>query len=183
MTIFKTEDYQKHYIHLLIDHFSKYIIGYKIADKPSPTLIKDLLKEASSKYTPDNIEFLTDGGTENVNQTVSTFIKETEIPIAHLIAQKDVLYSNSMVESVNKVIKHQFLFHKTIKDRNDLEKQLPESVQTYNTVRPQFSLDGNTPKETFAGTEIPFSTFSQKFKEQLQIRRKHHQNNLCNRCE
>ncbi len=44
-----------------------------------------------------------------------------------------------MIESVNKVIKHQFLFPKTIKDENKLEQLLTESISTYNTIRPQFS--------------------------------------------
>ncbi len=183
VTIFKTEDHQKHYIHFLIDHFSKYIIGYSIAHKTSPIIIKNLLKKANKNHKPDHIEFLTDGGTENVNHTVSSFINDNEIPIQHLIAQKDVIYSNSMIESVNKVIKHQFLFPKTIKNKNNLEQLLTESVSTYNTIRPQFSLGGNTPEETFNGTVIQFSKYSQKFKEQIQIRRKHHQNNQCGRCE
>ncbi len=120
---------------------------------------------------------------KNVNHTVSSFINDNEIPIQHLIAQKDIIYSNSMIKSVNKVIKHQFLFPKTTADKNELEQLLSESVNTYNTIRPQFSLGGNTPKETFTGTVIQFSKYSQKFKEQLQIRRKHHQNNQCSHCK
>ena len=88
-----------------------------------------------------------------------------------------------MIESVNKVIKHQFFFPKTIKNKNNLEQLLTESVSTYNTIRPQLSLGGNTPEETFNGTVIQFSKYSQKFKEQIKIRRKHHQNNQCDRCE
>ncbi|WP_281989688.1 hypothetical protein [Aquimarina aggregata] len=39
-----------------------------------------------------------------------------------------------MIESVNKVIKHQFLFPKTIKDKNKLEQLITEAVSTYNTI-------------------------------------------------
>lgn len=69
-----------------------------------------MLQEATLKYKPNTLQFLTDGGSENVNNTVSKFIDHHEVPIEHIIAQKDVLFSNSMIEALNKTIKHQFLF-------------------------------------------------------------------------
>jgi putative transposase len=108
VTIFKTADNVKNYIHFLIDHYSKMILGYRIEKGPSAIAIKSLIQKAYIKYQSEKLQFLTDGGSENVNAVVSNFINSPDIPIKHIIAQKDVVFSNSMIEAVNKIIKHQF---------------------------------------------------------------------------
>ncbi|WP_298900943.1 DDE-type integrase/transposase/recombinase [uncultured Psychroserpens sp.] len=182
VTIFKTADTSKHYIHFLIDHFSKYIIGYKICSSPSSNAIKELLDKAYQIHKPYKLQFLTDGGSENVNTTVSNFINNPEIPIEHFIAQKDVIFSNSMVEALNKVIKHQFLFPKDIANSNQLNKILNKSVEIYNHIRPQMSLGGNSPQETFNGITIDISKYTQNFNEHKTLRRQLNKKNICNVC-
>lgn len=182
VTIFKTNDSVKHYIHFLMDHFSKYIIGYKICSSSSSKAIKELIKNAYQKHKPDKLVFLTDGGSENVNITVSNFINSPDIPIEHIIAQKDVVYSNSMVEALNKVIKHQFLFPKNITNKKHLQKKLQESVSVYNEIRPQMSLGGNTPIETFNGMTIDISKHTQNFNEQKALRRQLNKQSRCKVC-
>lgn len=163
MTIFKTKDNVKHYIHFLIDHFSKYIIGYKVCKSPSAGTIKELLRTAYEMYKPEKLQFLTDGGGENVNTLVSNFINSPDVPIEHIIAQKDVVFSNSMVEALNKVMKHQFLFPKEITNGIRLRSILDESVPIYNQIRPQMSLNGNTPEESFHGIPSNFDTYKANF--------------------
>jgi putative transposase len=182
VTIFKTKDHVKHYIHFLIDHFSKYIIGYKICKSSSSNAIKELLDNACKMHKPDKLQFLTDGGSENVNATVSSFIYSPDIPIEHIIAQKDVVFSNSMIEALNKVIKHQFLYPHQIANSNQLHNILKESVSLYNEIRPQMSLGGNTPVETFHGITIDFSKYSQHFNEHRAYRRQQNKKNTCNGC-
>lgn len=182
VTIFKTKDHVKHYIHFLIDHFSKYIIGYKICKSPSSKAIKELLQDARHLHKPDKLQFLTDGGSENVNTTVADFINNPDVPIEHIIAQKDVVFSNSMIEAVNKVVKHQFLFPQNIENSNQLHNFLRKSVFEYNIIRPQMSLGGNTPVETFHGIAIDFSKYSQDFKEHKAYRRQQNKYNSCKMC-
>ncbi len=182
VTIFKTMDNVKHYIHFLIDHYSKMIFGYKIEKYSSGVAIKSLLQDACLKYHPDKIEFLTDGGSENVNTTVSSFIDSSNIFIKHLIAQKDVIFSNSMIESINKVIKHQFLYPKEIFDGNHLYKIMDEIVPIYNNIRPQMSLGGNTPRETQNGLTIDISRYKNKIKEQKQLRLVQNKRSNCSVC-
>ena len=182
VTIYKTSDNVKHYIHFLIDHFSKFIIGYSVCKSPSAFAIKELLEQATLKYKPNKLRFLTDGGSENVNNIVSKFINNPEIPIEHIIAQKDVIFSNSMVEALNKTIKHQFLFPRPIANRNQLDLVLETSVSIYNTIRPQMSLGGNTPQETFNGLPIDFSRYSHKFNEHKAYRRQQNKKNSCKVC-
>ena len=180
ITIFKTKDHVKHYIHLLIDHYSKMILGYQIKSSSSGRAIKELLQNAILKYKPNQIQLLSDGGSENVNTIVSNFTSSNHIK--HMIAQKDVVFSNSMIESINKTIKHQFLHPKEIPDRNRLEPVFEETVSIYNAIRPQMSLQGNTPIQTFQGKPMDFYIYSQNFPAQKAIRISENTKTKCKIC-
>lgn len=184
VTILKTTDNKKHYIHFLMDHYSKMILGYSIENSSSPKAIKNLLQEAHLKHknkTP--ITFVTDAGVENVNTTVQEFLSSTKLDIKHLIAQKDTPFSNSKIEAFNKIIKHQFLLPRNIEDRKQLIKALTEDVHTYNTIRPQYSLQGNTPSETFSGKSLDINHYKTHFDGQKTLRITQNQQNRCNRCK
>lgn len=182
VTIFKTFYSKKYHIHFIIDHYSKMILGHRIENVSSGFAIKSLIQNASEKYKPQELQFLTDGGSENVNQTVRTFVDSSEFPIDHVIAQKDVVFSNSMIEALNKVIKHQFLFHKEINSREELTKCLENAVTSYNTLRPQMSLGGNTPIETYQGKPIELTQYTIGLEKQKIIRRLENRKSACNLC-
>ena len=180
VTIFKTADGIKHYVHLLIDHYSKMILDYSIKSSASGIAIKELLQNAYLKYNPDKVQLLSDGGSENVNTVVSDFTSSNHIK--HLIAQKDVSFSNSMIEAINKTIKHEFLYPKEIPDGNRFKPIFKEIVPIYNTIRPQMSLQGNTPIQTFEGKPIDFSVYSQRFQTQKPIRIQENTKSKCQKC-
>lgn len=180
VTIFKTKDHVKQYIHLLIDHYSKMILGYQIKSSSSGVAIKELLQDACLEYKPESVQLLSDGGSENINTTVSNFTNSNHIK--HLIAQKDVVFSNSMIEAINKIIKHQFLHPKEIPDGKQLETVFDQSVFIYNTIRPQMSLQGNTPIQTYGGKPIDFSVYSKNFHTQKAIRIQQNTKSKCTKC-
>ena len=182
VTIFRTADNVKHYIHFLIDHYSKMILGYRIEKSSSALAIKALIQNACLEYQPEKLQFLTDGGSENVNHIVSNFINSPDIPIKHIVAQKDVIFSNSMIEAINKIIKHQFLHPKEIANANLLTNIMVDTVTIYNTIRPQMSLGGNTPEETQNGLSIDFSRYTHYFKKQKQLRLVQNKKNACKVC-
>jgi putative transposase len=182
VTIFKTNDHIKHYIHILMDHFSKKVIGYSIEISSSGNAVKALLKSAFETYRPKATLFLTDGGSENVNTTVSSLLETYENKITHKIAQHHVLFSNSMIEAFNKVLKHQFLYPKTINNRVDLENVTAKAIMLYNYSRPQYALGGNTPDETFKGKAINLNKYKESFKQQQAIRILKNQATVCKKC-
>lgn len=83
---------------------------------------------------------------------------------------------------MNKILKHQFLYHIKLKDRKDLEKHFPTVVHQYNHIRPQKALGGNTPHETYSGKAIEPSVYQQHFATQQALRRQKNQNTSCKRC-
>ena len=184
VTIYKTPDTTKHYIHFLMDHYSKMILGYSIEKSSSPNAIKKLLEKAYLKHKSDNsIKLVTDGGGENVNATVANFLKTTQPKIINLIAQKDITFSNSGIEALNKVIKHQFLLPQNLQNFKQLETALDHSVITYNFVRPQLALQGNTPQETFYGKAIDLKSHKTHFINQKAYRIEQNNKNKYSSCK
>ncbi|ARV08207.1 hypothetical protein BTO05_00590 [Winogradskyella sp. PC-19] len=182
VTIFKTGDGKKHYIHILMDHYSKYILGYKIETSNSGKALANILREATKRYKPDKLELVTDAGTENINSNVFSFLNNIVFPHKHIIAQRDVLYSNSMIEALNKILKHQFLYPKNINSKKQLANIFVQVVETYNSKRPQKSLGGNTPLETYSGKITNFNQYKLGFKEQKDLRIKLNKNSSCKIC-
>jgi putative transposase len=183
VTILKTLDHQKHYIHLLIDHFSRKILGYRAENSASPMAIKWLLKEAYTSYSDSNpIQFVTDAGVENLNTTVADFLQTTNKIIIHKVAQKDITQSNSQIEAVNKIIKHQFILPNQLPNREQLLLTLPVHINIYNSIRPQLVLGGNTPSETFAGKPIALSSYKTHFADQKTTRTTQNKHNTCKKC-
>jgi putative transposase len=182
VTIFKTADGVKHYIHVLMDHFSKKILGFSIEKSSSGKAIRNLLQHAYLKYKPIDAMFLTDGGCENINADVSSLLESFANPIIHKIAQRDVVFSNSMIEAFNKTFKYEFLYPKNINTGIGLKKVIDESIPIYNNHRPQWSLDGNTPSETFSGIPMDFSNYKSSFSKQKAIRLTQNKDNSCRIC-
>jgi putative transposase len=183
VTILKTIDHQKHYIHLLIDHYSRKILGYRVQDSANPKAIKKVLQDAYKNYQDTKpIQLVTDGGVENVNTTVHDFLQTTNKIIFHKVAQKDITQSNSQIEAVNKIIKHQFLLPEPLQNREQLLLALPIHIHTYNNIRPQLALGGNTPNETFAGKTIALSSYKTHFADQKTIRTAQNKHNSCKKC-
>lgn len=154
-----------------------------IENSSKPKAIKDLLQVAYLKYrTSDPIKFVIDGGTENINATVKDFLNSTNQEIKHLIAQKDIPFSNSKIEAFNKIIKHQFLLPRNLENRKQLTTALSQDVLTYNAIRPQFSLQGNTPEETYFGKPITINNYKTHFVDQKAQRITVNQQNKCKTC-
>jgi hypothetical protein len=117
------------------------------------------------------------------NSTVQEFLSTTNPDIKHLIAQKDIPFSNSSIEAFNKIIKHQFLLPRYLEDKKQLINALEEDVHSYNTVRPQLSLQGNTPAETFSGKSLDINLYKTHFDSQKTLRTTQNQQNRCNGCK
>ncbi|MCB9236216.1 MAG: transposase family protein [Bacteroidia bacterium] len=116
VTVFKTQIGVKHYIHILMDNFSRKILAWTVADKLSAQGSVEVLKKAWMALGEQLKEvipsLIVDGGSENNAQLVESTLAEHPLPIRKLIAQGDILQSNSMVEAFNKTLKYRYLYRK-----------------------------------------------------------------------
>jgi hypothetical protein len=151
VTMFKPLDNTKVYIYFIVDNFSRAILNWKTSVQYSSSIAMRVLKEAISQHGIHcDAKLITDGGPENHGE-VSGFVADNP-NINQLIAQKDILQSNAMVESVNKHIKYYYLFKKELKDLKDTHNYLSMSIPDYNN-KPHGRLYGLTPSEVLNGND------------------------------
>lgn len=153
-TIFRTADNEKNYIHLVQDNCSRAILGYKVAKECTAQNTFEVLKAVVQQYLipsgTSSSQLLTDDGSENAGPVKSLTNQTTTPVITHLVAQRDIAFSNSMIEAANKQLKYRFLYHQHIPDHTALIKYLQQAVEDYNS-RPHDVLNGLTPLEVLSG--------------------------------
>ena len=182
-TRFVTFDGNKYWIHFLMDHFSRKILGFRVTKNPSKFAIRDLLKEVYQKYKPSQpLIFLTDGGAENVNNWVKGFINQLDVHIIHKVAQKDEPFSNSMIEAFNKTFKQEFLNPLPIQNEKMLIDTTEKQLVVYNSIRPQYGLDCNTPNEVYYEKDSLITEYKAYFGEFKQYRKQQNNKNRCVVC-
>ena len=87
------------------------------------------------------------------------FLSADAVSLEKLIAQKDISFSNSIVEAQNKLIKYRYLFKKDYCDIHAIRDDLTWIIEDYNRRRPHISLNGATPHEAFFGRSINKADF------------------------
>jgi hypothetical protein len=75
------------------------------------------------------------------------------------------------------------LLSRNLEKRKQLVNALAEDVPNYNTIRPQFSIEGNTPAETFAGKITDLKSYNTHFNHQKALRITQNQKNRCKGCK
>ena len=154
VTVFKPRDNSKAYIYLVQDNFSRALLGWSLSTDCKAATMRELLQRVHTDHLrPQAVQtcrVLTDDGSENQG-AAATFLQQADCPtIEHVVAQKDVPFSNSMIEAANKNLKYRFLYHQQIPDIEALRKYLALAVEDYNN-RPHAVLRGLTPLEVLHG--------------------------------
>lgn len=152
---------------LVCDNFSKTIIGWNVSLKKDGQNAKAALQKAIQtiqKHHPrlKQTSLITDGGGENHNFIIEDFISNMSLPeTTKLQALKDVQFSNSAIEAVNKIIKR-YLRQKLPDTFEALIPCLKDIINDYNTVRPHGSLLGLTPMECYTSKKVNLDFQNQK---------------------
>lgn len=92
---------------------------------------------------------VTDYGMENKGK-LQEWMDKPGMLWKKLIAQLDIIQSNSMVEAANKILKYRFLYTKPVANSEELIIVLKNAVRNYNHI-PNAQLYGSTPNEVLAG--------------------------------
>ncbi len=214
VTIFKPLNKSKVYIYIVMDNFSRYILGWKASLQLSSEIFVENLKEVyykqlipinpvrelcslsadfSNKVSPVKeffsngvnkpIELIVDGGPENNNKKVDGFISDIDGAIKKLIAKKDIIFSNSVVEAMNKILKYGFLFQRDIPDFESTVKHLEKIIPIYNNERPHLALNGYTPEEVFNGISRNEEVYKKDLQEAYYRRIKENKEMRCRNCD
>lgn len=190
VTELKLRNGETAFIYLVIDNFSRYILSWRISDKLCASTRLDTFREAviNSKIRRDlekgkhRTQLIVDGGSENNNKLVNTFIKRKDTPLNKVVALKDILKSNSMAESANRLLKYQYFSAQPIHDLNQLFKIMTKSIIDFNCVRPHGALNGLTPFEAQMGVKVNLKYERQLMKQAVHSRISWNRSHNCQGC-
>ena len=137
------------------DNYSKAILGWEVAlGNAAKNVISALQKTIQTirEFHPQHVCAITlvaDGGSENHSITVQELLDACENPEIHkIIARKDIAFSNSPIEAINKIMKRYLRSHKP-DNLEALQLLLPKIISDYQHQRPHGSLKGLTPMEAY----------------------------------
>jgi putative transposase len=147
MTEIHLRNGQKYYLQLIVDNYSRFIIDWHLAARKNSEHSHHFLKRVFSKIKVDQLSLMTDKGTENTNRLVKKILIGKGVE--HIIAQCDVQFSNSMIESFFKKLKSRFLRRKGYNTFKELARKIYRFTQVFNNDIPLEILGGRTPKEVF----------------------------------
>lgn len=155
---YKTLDNVVFYIYTVVDNFSRKILAWDISRKKCSKIRTETLKQAVRNefdITINNqtLQLITDGGSENHNQTISEFIKNCHVHIDKKIALKDVTFSNSIVEEPYKIMKSYYFRSKEILSTT-IYQELKFFIEDYNNNRPCYKHKIYTPNEVHQNPEL-----------------------------
>ena len=122
VTVIRLLNGTKLYLHGVIDNFSRRLLAWKLEEKLSPVTTCVVLAEAA-KNLPEalsRVTLLTDSGVENVNDTVDKFLSDGILK--RVLAQVEIVESNSLVESFWRGLKHFWLFINTLVSRAAVQR-------------------------------------------------------------
>jgi len=143
------------YLHAVIDNFSRRILAWKVTPTFDPDVTAEILLTASKGAGHGVPTVLADGGVENFNGPVDELI---DSGLLHrVLAGTEITYSNSMIESWLRLLKHQWLYLNTLDTVRAVEKLVTFYVQEHNSRLPHSAFRGQTPDEMYfkTGDSIP----------------------------
>jgi transposase InsO family protein len=137
------------YVHAVIDNFSRRILAWKVSATFDPSITAELLLSAANGLIDEKPTLLVDGGVENYNSAVDELVDSGLLN--RLLAQTDISFSNSLIESWWRTLKHQWLFLNTLDSVTRLEKLVAFYVDEHNSRLPHSAFSGQTPDEMYFG--------------------------------
>ena len=154
-TLIRLLDGSRAYLHAVIDNFSRRILAWKVTPSFEPDATAEILLTASKGVDRGVPTVLADGGTENYNGPVDELIHSGLLH--RVLAGPDITYSNSMIESWWRVLKHQWLYLNTLDTVRAVKNLVSFYVQEHNSRLPHSAFRGQTPDEMYfkTGEDIP----------------------------
>jgi len=107
-TIIKLLDGTKAYLHAAIDNYSRKILAWTVSERLNPLNTCFVLEQAATYLSVPETTVVMDSGVENLNKDVDKLIEGGTLE--RIIAQIDVTFSNSLIESWWRSLKHGWLF-------------------------------------------------------------------------
>jgi len=181
-TLIRLLDGRRVYLQAVIDNFSRRILSWKVTPSFNPLATVEILLTAAKGVGSDKPLLLVDGGIENYNGAVDELI--TSGLLRRVLAQTEIMFSNSLIESWWRELKHEWLYLNTLDSAKTVENLVAFSVQKHNARLPHAAFRGQTPDEMFWGTGVSVPTELEAAQQLArQARTEANRQRTCSACE
>ena len=135
------------YLVAIIDHFSRYILSWKISNTLDVGFCRETLNEAIEKFGVPEY-FNTDQGSQFTSNEFVGILKSHKIKIS--MDGRGRAMDNIFIERFWRTLKYEEVYLKYYVDVLDCKKNLENYFQKYNNLRVHQSLDYLTPGEVYS---------------------------------
>jgi transposase InsO family protein len=138
----------KRHLLLIIDDFSRFLVGHKLCEGPDGQVAVELMQQAMARHgKPEAVR--TDRGSGFTGARFDDFL-EAEL-IDHIVGRAYHPQGGGKVESVIGTLKRELWEVEHFEDWSRAEQRLGQWVHSYNQHRAHMGLDGLTPADRFFG--------------------------------
>jgi transposase InsO family protein len=150
-TLLRLLDGTRVYLHAVIDNFSRRILSWKLSTRICAGNTVAILYQAHKQLAAGAPmpTLMADDGVENFNEQVDVLVEKKILRL--VLAQTDVLASNSMIEAWWRSLKHNWLFLNTLDTFSRLRSLVAFYVTEHNSTIPHSAFRGQTPDEMYFG--------------------------------
>lgn len=152
VTVIRLLDGTRTYLHAVVDNYCRRVLGWTLEPRLCAEGTRTILKEAREALVDHEakVNVMTDGGSENL------VVHQDDDLVAvadHVVAQVDVVQSNSMVEALWSQLRHRWLYVHQLDSFPGLERLIAMYFADHNSLIPRVELGGRTPDEAYHGQE------------------------------
>ena len=145
ITYFRVND-KNYYICVIIDLYSRLVVGYKIAIKNSSQLTKSTFKLAYTHRTPSaGLIFHSDNGSNYCSKAFQAHLKS--LSVTQSFSRPYMPYDNSVMESFFSSMKREELYRRKFKSEKEFYSIVGEYINFYNEKRPHYQNFYKTPMQ------------------------------------
>lgn len=181
-------DRSKVFIQAVVDNYSRYVLAWQVLASYDGSRTANLLKKAlNKKYSMNkrspNLRLIVDGGSENKGKKIKNL--EGKGKFKKQVARFEISFSNSIVETIFRSLKRNYLFHKKIKSFSSLKWHCRKWFVDHNEHIPHTSFSGETPLERMNNqwSDKDLTRILVNQQAAIQLRVGHNQKVFCEMCD
>lgn len=142
------------YLNMITDAYSRKIVGYAVDDTMETVSMIGALKMAAQqrRYPQFATIHHSDRGLQYCSKEYSLLTTKHNIRLS--MTENGDPYENALAERMNRTIKEEFGMDKPLKNKEQVQQLVAESIFLYNNKRPHLALQMKTPEQVYQ-TKIP----------------------------
>lgn len=143
ITYFKVKDYAV-YLCVIIDLFSRRVVGYRTSRKSSTHLVTATFRQAfEDRGHPGELTFHSDRGGQYISDTFMFLLRS--YGVRQSFSNSGRPYDNAVAETFFATFKKEEAYRRDYSSEADFRKSVDEYIQFYNEVRPHQTLAYKSP--------------------------------------